>query len=148
MNISIQIVRQLVHRPTKQLVYLNVLLEVSSHEVDDVRAAVLSCLTDLYNRGALRHVIEDYALMYLKFLLLEEPPALLCGPEQGRPEVVTTWTEEMIKACLYLFLAILHSNEKLIHEYAVMEILSMLKLICHLPFLIGLQLSMFKQMQK
>ncbi len=117
-DISIQIVRQLVHRPTKQLVYLNVLLEVSSHEVDDVRAAVLSCLTDLYNRGALRRVIEDYALMYLKFLLLEEPPALLCGPEKGRTEVITTWTEEMIKACLYLFLAILHSNEKLIHEYA------------------------------
>lgn len=115
-DISIQIARQLVQRPTKQLVYLNVLLEVSSHEVEDVRTAAISCLTDLYDRGALRRVIEDYALMYLKFLLLEQPPALLCEPEKGRREVVTTWTEEVIKACLYLFLAILHSNEKLIHE--------------------------------
>lgn len=121
-DISIQIVRQLVHRPTKQLVYLNVLLDVSSHEVEEVRSAVLSCLIDLYDRGALRRVIEDYALMYLKFLLLEQPPALLCGPEKGRSEVVTTWTEEIIKACLYLFLAILHSNEKLIHEYVLKEV--------------------------
>lgn len=112
----IQIVRQLVHRPTKQLVYLNVLLEVSSHELEDVRSAAISCLIDLYERGALRRVIEDYALMNLKFLLLEQPPALLCEPEKGRSEVVTTWTEEVIKACLYLFLAVLHSNEKLIHE--------------------------------
>ncbi len=115
-DISIQIVRQLVHRPTKQLVYLNVLLEISSHEVEEVRSAVLSCLTELYERGALRRVIEDYALMCLKFLLLEEPPALLSGPEKGRSEVITTWTEEVTNACLYLFLVILHSNEKLIHE--------------------------------
>ncbi|XP_046643772.1 symplekin-like [Daphnia pulicaria] len=121
-DISIQIVRQLVHRPTKQLVYLNVLLEISSHEVEEVRSAVLSCLTDLYDRGAHRRVIEDYALMYLKFLLLEEPPALLCGPEKGRSEIITTWTEEITKACLYLFLAILHSNEKLIHELALVYV--------------------------
>lgn len=114
---SIQILRQLVHRPTKQLVYLSVLLEVSSHEVESVRSTIISCLIELYNHGALRRVIEDYALMYLKFLLLEQPPAVLCGTEKGRVEVVTTWTEEIIKACLYLFLAILHSNEKLIHEY-------------------------------
>ena len=117
-GMAIQIVRHLVHRPTKQLVYLNVLLDVSSHEVETVRSAATSCLLELFHRGALRRVIEDYALMYLKFLLLEQPPALLCGPEKGRNEVVTTWTEEIIKACLYLFLAILHSNEKLIHEYA------------------------------
>jgi hypothetical protein len=93
-----------------------VLLEISSHEVEEVRSAVLSCLTELYDRGALRRVIEDYALMCLKFLLLEEPPALLSGPEKGRSEVITTWTEEVTNACLYLFLVILHSNEKLIHE--------------------------------
>ena len=116
-GMAIQIVRHLVHRPTKQLVYLNVLLEVSSHEMESVRSAAISCLLELYGRGALRRVIEDYALMNLKFLLLEQPPALLCGPEKGRSEIVSTWTEETIKACLYLFLAILHSNEKLIHEY-------------------------------
>lgn len=115
-DISIQILRQLVQRPSKQLIYLNVLLEISSHENENIRSAVLSCLTDLYDRGALRRVIEDYALMCLKFLLLEEPPALLSGPEKGRSEVVTTWTEEIIKASLYLFLAVLRSNHKLIHE--------------------------------
>ena len=84
--------------------------------MENVRSTALGCLTELYGRGNLRRVIEDYALMYLKFLLLEEPPALLCGLEKGRSELVTTWTEEIIKACLYLFLAILRSNEKLIHE--------------------------------
>lgn len=121
-DISIQILRQLVQRPSKQLIYLNVLLEISSHENENIRSAVLSCLTDLYDRGALRRVIEDYALMCLKFLLLEEPPALLSGPEKGRSEVVTTWTEEIIKASLYLFLAVLRSNHKLIHELAVVYV--------------------------
>jgi len=61
---AIQIVRHLVHRPTKQLVYLNVLLEVSSHEMESVRSASITCLLDLYGRGALRRVIEDYALIH------------------------------------------------------------------------------------
>lgn len=115
-EMAIQIVQHLVRRPTKQLVYLNFLLEVSSHEVDDVRSAALSCLTQLYEKGAMRKVIEEYALMHLKFLLLEQPPSVLCGPEKGRNDPVTVWTEEVIKACLYLFLALLRYNEKLIHE--------------------------------
>jgi len=115
-GLSIQIVQQLVKRPTKQLIYLNVLLEVSSHETEEFRSKSISTLTDLYDRGSMRRVIEDYALMYLKFLVLEQPPALLCGPEKGRSELVTTWTEELTRAALYLFLSILRLNEKLVHE--------------------------------
>ena len=114
---TIDIVRQLVHRPSKQLVYLNVLLDVSSHEDEEIRTTAINCLLDeLYHKG-LGRIIEEYAVMYLKFLFLPEPPALLCSPEKGRKEVVTTWTEDIIKACLYLFLAVLCSNEKLVHEY-------------------------------
>lgn len=118
-GMGIQIVRQLVHRPAKQLIFLNVLLEISSHEVESIRVEALSYLSLLYDRGILRQSIEEYALMYLNFLLLDDPPALLYAPEKGRtaPED-SAWSDELVKACLYLFVKILPANEKLIHNLA------------------------------
>lgn len=119
-GLGIQIVCQLVHRPTKQLIFLNVLLEMSSHEVESIRREALSFLSQLYDQGTLRRSIEEYALMYLNFLLLDDPPALLYAPEKGRtaPEDELQWSDELVKACLYLFVKILPYNEKLIHNLA------------------------------
>jgi len=116
-EMGIPIVRQLVHRPAKQLIFLNVLLEMSSHEVESIRSEALSYLSQLYDQGILRRSIEEYALMYLNFLLLDDPPALLYAPTKGRtaPED-SSWSDELVKACLYLFVKILPSNEKLIHK--------------------------------
>ena len=36
----------------------------------------------------------------------------------GGPEVAAPWTEETIKQCLYLYLALLPHNHRLIHELA------------------------------
>ena len=117
---AIQIVRQLVRRPKKQLVFLNVLLQVSSHEDEPVRSAALECLVelnDLANDLVIRRAIDKYADVYLEFLLLKEPPAVLFGPEKGRPVVWQTWTEETIKACLYLYMTMLSSSAMLVHKY-------------------------------
>ena len=61
-------------------------------------------------------MIEKYAVVNLEYLLQSEPPASLCAPERGRTEVATTWTEDLIKSCLYLYLAVLCCNEQLVHR--------------------------------
>lgn len=55
-------------------------------------------------------------MFYLGFLKLPLPPDVLFGSDRGRPEKTDQWTEETIKACLYLLLALLPINEKMIHE--------------------------------
>lgn len=42
--------------------------------------------------------------------------SLIPGP--ALPEVAAPWTEETVKQCLYLYLALLPQNHKLIHELA------------------------------
>lgn len=43
-------------------------------------------------------------------------PLLMHGPVLS--EVAAPWTEETVKQCLYLYLALLPQNHKLIHELA------------------------------
>ena len=81
-----------------------------------VRSHALKVVLQLEERGDLKSIIEEYASMYLRFLILSEPPHLLFGPERGRPEVQPQWMEDSIKVCLYLILALLPNNHDLIHE--------------------------------
>ena len=45
----------------------------------------------LYDRGELTNIIEEYSVMYLRFLLLARPPVMLSvmlfGEDRGRMEV-------------------------------------------------------------
>ena len=76
-------------------------------------------MDDLYLKGSRDKIIREYARDHLHFLLQATPPSLLTGPEKGRPEAAEpVWTEETIKACLYLFLAVLCRDQQLIHELA------------------------------
>merc|ERR1719312_1485682 len=84
-------------RPVKQLNFLNSILEFCSHEENEVRDTALDTVLSLYDRGELASIIEEYSVMFLKFLLLARPPDMLFGTDKGRPIVVTTWTEEIIK---------------------------------------------------
>ena len=43
---------------------------------------------------------------------------MLFGDDRGRPVVVSVWTEEMIRVCLHLYLAILPSSQKLLSYLA------------------------------
>ena len=113
-------------RPTKQLNFLNSILEFCSHEDLDVRNTALGTVTQLFDRGEYDNIIEEYSVMYLRygavnlfsylklysfnlcrFLLLARPPDMLFGEDRGRPHPVATWTEEMIRVCLHLYLTIL-----------------------------------------
>jgi symplekin len=71
---------------------------------------------ELYKRGELRSIVEEYAIFYLGFLRLQQPPEVLFGEERGRPVTVKEWSDNIVRACLYLYLSLLPINEILIHE--------------------------------
>lgn len=82
-----------------------------------VRDTAIKCIVTLYDRGELRSIIEEYAVLYLSFLRLPQPPDVLFGEDHGRPHKGDgMWSEESAKACLYLYLVLLPVNQKLIHE--------------------------------
>ncbi|XP_063228750.1 symplekin isoform X2 [Bacillus rossius redtenbacheri] len=105
-------------RPPRQLVFLNALLEHTSHENPQVRAKAIECVTELYGRSELHSIVEEYAIFYLSFLRFPQPPDLLFGLERGRPTKSEAWSDDIVRACLYLYMALLPVNEKLIHELA------------------------------
>ena len=107
-------------RPTKQLNFLHTILEFCYHEDTEVRDIALNTVTQLHDRGdkSLSSIIEDYSVTYLKFLLLARPPDMLFGDDRGRPVVVGTWTEDIIRVCLHLYLAILPRSQKLLSYLA------------------------------
>ncbi|XP_023330368.1 symplekin [Eurytemora carolleeae] len=105
-------------RPVKQLNFLNSILEFCSHEENEVRDTALSTVLSLYERGELASIIEDYSGMFLRFLLLPRPPDMLFGEDRGRPIMMNEWTEDFIKVCLNLFLALLPKCKKLLTNLA------------------------------
>ena len=100
-------------RPTKKLNFLNFLLEFCSHETVKVRETANQIVQQMHSNGDFRDIIEEYSVMYLRFLISPTPPALLFGEDRGRPVVLETWTEAIVKVCLYLFLSLLPKNQKL-----------------------------------
>ncbi|KAM6228812.1 LOW QUALITY PROTEIN: symplekin [Spheniscus humboldti] len=103
-------------RPSRQFQYLHVLLDLSSHEKDKVRQQALLFIKRMYEKDQLREYVEKFALNYLQLLVHPNPPSVLFGADKDT-EVAAPWTEETIKQCLYLYLALPH-NHKLIHELA------------------------------
>uniref|UniRef100_A0A670ZN37 Symplekin n=1 Tax=Pseudonaja textilis TaxID=8673 RepID=A0A670ZN37_PSETE len=104
-------------RPSRQFEYLHVLLDLSSHEKDKVRQQALLFIKRMYEKDHLREYVEKFALNYLQLLVHPNPPSVLFGADKDT-EVAAPWTDETIKHCLYLYLALLPQNHKLIHELA------------------------------
>ncbi|XP_066581188.1 symplekin [Prorops nasuta] len=115
----LQLLKELViRRPTKQLVFLNVLLCHTGHENTTIREAAIQIVCQLYSRPDLSKLIEEYAVLYLGFLRLPAPPEIVFGQDRGRPQSETQWTESTTRACLGLYLALLSEHQDLIHELA------------------------------
>ncbi|KAF6079576.1 symplekin [Phyllostomus discolor] len=104
-------------RPSRQFQYLHVLLDLSSHEKDKVRSQALLFIKRMYEKEQLREYVEKFALNYLQLLVHPNPPSVLFGADKDT-EVAAPWTDETVKQCLYLYLALLPQNHKLIHELA------------------------------
>uniref|UniRef100_A0A8C1XI81 Symplekin n=1 Tax=Cyprinus carpio TaxID=7962 RepID=A0A8C1XI81_CYPCA len=104
-------------RPSRQYQYLNVLLNLSSHEKEKVRSTALSFIKRMYEKEHLKDCIEKFALTYMQFLVHPNPPSLLFGAGEDT-EVAASWTEETVRQCLYLYLSLLPINHCLVHELA------------------------------
>jgi len=105
-------------RPTKKLNCLNFLLEFCYHDLPDVRKTAISTVLQLHAERDFKNIIEEYAKMYLKFLLQPGPPELLFTEDRGRPEVISVWMEDTVRVCLYLFLDLLPENQGLLKDLA------------------------------
>lgn len=105
-------------RPTKKLNCLNFLLEFCSHNQSEVRQTAIHTVLQLHSEKDFKNIIEEYAIMYLKFLLKPTPPELLFSEDRGRSQVISVWMEDTVKVCLYLFLSLLPRNQNLLKELA------------------------------
>ncbi|KAH0952402.1 hypothetical protein HN011_010265 [Eciton burchellii] len=115
----LQLLKEMVvRRPTKQLVFLNVLLCHTGHENNTIREAAIQLVCQLYSRQELSKLIEEYAVLYLGFLRLHNPPEIVFGQDRGRPQIDNQWNESTTRACLGLYLALLSEHQDLIHELA------------------------------
>ncbi|XP_056601871.1 symplekin isoform X2 [Triplophysa dalaica] len=104
-------------RPSRQFQYLNVLLNLSSHEKEKVRSTALGFIKRMYEKEHLKDCVEKFALTYMQFLVHPNPPSLLFGAGEDT-EVAASWTEETVRQCLYLYLSLLPLNHRLVHELA------------------------------
>ncbi|NWZ99727.1 SYMPK protein, partial [Nesospiza acunhae] len=102
-------------RPSRKFQYLHVLLDLSSHEKDKVRQQALQFIRRMYEKEQVAHravpgVPGDTQVSQVAHT----------GDtgDTHDTEVAAPWTEETIKQCLYLYLALLPHNHKLIHELA------------------------------
>ncbi|XP_071553781.1 symplekin [Temnothorax nylanderi] len=115
----LQLLKEMVvRRPTKQLVFLNVLLCHTGHENNTIREAAIQLVCQLYGRAELSKLIEEYAVLYLGFLRLHNPPEIVFGQDRGRPQIESQWTDSTTRACLGLYLSLLTEHQDLIHELA------------------------------
>lgn len=75
-------------------------------------------IVNLYSeREELRSIIEEFGLLYIGFLALAQPPDILYGIDKGRlANSNPTWTDDVTRACLYLYMALLPLKHNLIHE--------------------------------
>eukprot|EP00106_Octopus_bimaculoides_P011172 XP_014778614.1 PREDICTED: symplekin-like [Octopus bimaculoides] len=102
------------HRPK----YLILLLDFASHDKVEVRNHAIHVIKKLYERDDIHKLIEAHALTYLRYLLSPKPPPELFSTTKLKSDPPETWVEDCIKLCLYLYLGLLPSNHKLIHELA------------------------------
>ena len=97
---------------------LSVLLDLCLNEKSDVRTQAVKTAKSLHELSDtnIKLPIEEFALKTLRYLLEAKPPALIDKENEG------IWNDDIIKLCLVLYLSLLPSNHKLIHDLAVVYV--------------------------
>ena len=104
--------RELISRtPAKCQEWLQLLLELTTAEIEQVRVQAIHSAKKLHSRIEFTEQVEDFALHSLRQLLQPTPPMKDIDTDQIQE--VLEWTEESIKAYLYLYLALLPTNHSL-----------------------------------
>jgi symplekin len=111
----------LIEKKRKQSVsLLSLLLDLClQSEMSDVRTQSVKTAKSLhesFHDNSIRLPIEEFALKTLRYLLEAKPPALI------DKENVGVWSDDIIKLCLVLYLSLLPTNHKLIHDLAVVYV--------------------------
>lgn len=116
---SLGLLRDLaIRRPPKEHMFLNALLSHTTHENNVIRDCAIVHVLELHKRPNLKSAIEKFALMNLEYLRYQQPNDSLFGPNQGRLEGGNAWTDDIVKACLMLYVSLMPVNEILIHDLA------------------------------
>lgn len=111
-------------RPTRQKLFLKVLLSNTTHDSNIIRENAIIHVIELYNHKETRADIEDFVVRHLNILRSAQPPEELFGRSQGRTTVVNNWNDDVVKACLQVYISLLPINEALIHELAKVYIVT------------------------
>lgn len=102
-----------VRRPTRKLLFLGVISDLTLHESVEIRTKAVNVAVEIYESGNLKSFIEAFALRSLKFLLSDTPSSsnfVYFSPP------LASWTDDLTKVCLHLYLSLLPINHQLIHE--------------------------------
>ncbi|CAF0878916.1 unnamed protein product [Brachionus calyciflorus] len=97
---------------------LQILLQFTSLSNQVLRENACTICLNLYERKQFAQIIEDYAFNRLKYLSLPNPPSELINDLTEETQEMldaSTWNEDMIKSCLYLYLELIPVNHKLIN---------------------------------
>ena len=82
-----------------------------------IRTHAVTAVLKLYESGDGVKAIEDKAInTYLHSLALQKPPENLYVETLGRPVFQNEWSEELVKACLHLYIQLVAVKNSLIHE--------------------------------
>jgi symplekin len=110
----------LIRRPPKEDLFLETLLKFTVHQNQLVRDKAIENVMCVYSlHEILLEKIENFAVKALKLLDKPQPTKEVmklftnCSEDLPIPEV---WSEDMIKACLQLFLTLMQKNELLIEN--------------------------------
>ncbi|GFU50123.1 symplekin [Nephila pilipes] len=102
-----------IRRPTKKLLFLGVISDLTLHENVDIRTKAVNAALEIHGTGNMKTFIEAFALRSLKFLISDTPSDSDFVFFKNRPQV---WTEELTKVCLHLYLSLLPINHQLMHD--------------------------------
>lgn len=105
-----------VRRPPCGASFLDALLTLTVYNDTTVREAAVARAVSIYERSEWRQVIEDHALRHLETLRLPEPPIDNSANDGSVAPGTAIWTDELSKARLCLYMALIPYNESLVHE--------------------------------
>uniref|UniRef100_A0A182PI55 Symplekin n=1 Tax=Anopheles epiroticus TaxID=199890 RepID=A0A182PI55_9DIPT len=117
---GMQIVKDLlIRRPPRERQYLDILLKYSYYENVTIREKAIEYVMNVFaTHRIMTEEIEKVALVWLAHLENELPPESMFAVEYGRAEHPRTWTEELAKVCLGLFLEVMVYDQTLLMRFS------------------------------
>lgn len=114
---GMELVRELlIIRPPKRLLLLAVLLKFSVHNNVDLRELAHDSIQRVFEEQIMQQEIEEFALKWLNFLELPEPPEEFFHSDYGRADPIFIWTEDLAKVSLGLFLVVMPCRPTLVND--------------------------------